>query len=73
MICSILTFTVKISNIFGGLYITQTNIYDGAFVVKIVRIIGRLVYSQKNSVADARLRSKYASALHRFCFFKGAL
>ena len=23
-------------NIFGGLYITQSNIYDGAFIVKIV-------------------------------------
>ena len=31
-----LSFTLKISKIFGGLYITQLNIYDGAIVAKIV-------------------------------------
>ena len=30
-----LSFTLEIS-VFGGLYITQSNIYDGAFIAKIV-------------------------------------
>ena len=32
-------------NIFGGLYITQTNIYDGAFILNIV---SRYKYIHKN-------------------------
>ena len=31
-----LSFTLEIS-VFGGLYKTQSNIYDGAFIAKIVR------------------------------------
>ena len=31
-----LDITLKISIFFGGLYITQSSIYDGAFVVKLV-------------------------------------
>ena len=54
-----LSFTLKISKIFGGLYITQSNIYDGAFIAKIV---SRQVYSQKDPIIDACLGSKYASA-----------
>ena len=46
-------------NIFGDLYITQSNIYDGAFNAKIV---SRCVYSQKGSIVDTRFGSKYASA-----------
>ena len=42
----------------GDLYITQSNIYDGAFIAKIVN---RSVYSQKSSIVDTRLGSKYAS------------
>ena len=44
-------------NIFSGLYIIQSKIYDGSFIAK---IISR--YSQKSSTVDARLDSKYASA-----------
>ena len=40
----------------------QSNIYDGAFIAKIV---SRSVYSQKSSILDARLGSKYASAFWR--------
>ena len=40
----------------------QSNIYDGAFIAKIV---SRSVYSQKSSFLDARLGSKYASAFQR--------
>ena len=46
-------------NTFGSLSITQSNIYDGAFIVKIASC---LVYSQKCLNVDARLGSKYASA-----------
>ena len=52
------------ANIFGGLYMTQSNICDGAFIAKLV---SRSVYSQKSSIVDALLCSKYASA---FYFFK---
>ena len=56
-------------NIFGGPHITQSNIYDGAFIAKTVN---RYVYSQKSFILDARLGSKYASALtlQKFYFFK---
>ena len=58
MICSTLASLWKF-NIFGGLYTTLLNIYDGAFIAKIV---SRQVYSQESSFVDARLGSKYASA-----------
>ena len=45
-------------NIFGGMYITQLNIYDGTFIVEIV---SRYVYLQKSFMVDAYLGSKYAS------------
>ena len=35
-----------------GLYITQSKIYHGAFIAKIV---SRQLYSQKSSIVDARL------------------
>ena len=53
-----LSFTLKVQ-IFGGLYTTQSKIYDGAFIAKIV---SREVYSQKYTIVDACLGSKYASA-----------
>ena len=54
-----LNFTLKIS-VFSVAYdITQSNIYDGAFIVKIV---SHSVHSQKSSIIDTRLGSKYASA-----------
>ena len=58
------SFTVHFENfnIFGGLYITQLSIYDGAFIVKIV---SRFVHSQKSSIVDVLLGSKYASAFWR--------
>ena len=43
IICSIFASLLKL-NIFGGLYIIQANIYDGAFIAKTV---SRLVSSQK--------------------------
>ena len=46
-------------NIFGGLYITQSNIYDRAFIAKIV---SREVYSEKCSITDACSTSICASA-----------
>ena len=49
-------------NISGGLYITQSKIYDGAYIAKIV---SRYVYAQKSSIVDVRLGSEYA-----FCFLK---
>ena len=45
-------------NIFGSLYITQSNICDGVFIAKRV---SRQVYSKKSSVVDARFGSKYVS------------
>ena len=36
MICSNLASLWKIINYFGGLYITQSNIYDGTLIAKIV-------------------------------------
>ena len=56
---TVTTIDNKNFNIFRGLYVTQWNISDGAFIVKIV---SRYVYSQKNSIVDARLGSKYAFA-----------
>ena len=58
MICSTLVHFENF-NILKGLYITQSNSYDGAFIAKIV---SRLIYSQKNSIVDARLGFKYVSA-----------
>ena len=42
-------------NIFGELCITQSKIYDGAFIAKIVN---RYVFSRKISIVDACLGSK---------------
>ena len=61
IICSNLA-SLENFNFFGGLYITQSNIYDEAFIAKIV---SRQVYSQKGSIVDACLGSKYASAFWR--------
>ena len=47
---------------FGGLYVTQSNICHGTFIAKIV---SRSVYSQKSSIVDARLSSKYISAFRK--------
>ena len=52
-----LSFTLKIS-IFGGLYITQSNICNEAFMAKIVS----RYYIHKNSIIDACLGFKYAFA-----------
>ena len=49
-------------NIFGGLYITQLNICDGAFIVKIA---SHKVYSQKITIRDGRLGSKYIFTFKR--------
>ena len=49
-------------NISGGLHVTQLNIYDGAFIVITVSHKG---YSQKNSIVDIILGSKYVSAFWR--------
>ena len=70
IICSTLASNGN-CNIFGGIYITQSNIYDGAFIAKIV---SRSVYPQKGSIRDLCLGSKYTFAfrknLQRFYFFK---
>ena len=34
--CDMLQLRFENFNIFGGLYITQSNVYDGAFIAKIV-------------------------------------
>ena len=44
----------------GDLYITQQNIYNGAFIAKIMR---RKVYSQKSPIIDACLGSFERKAL----------
>ena len=53
MISSILASLWKFSK---SLYITQLNIHNVAFIAKIV---SRYVYSQKRSIVDTRLGSKY--------------
>ena len=53
MISSTLASLWKFSK---SLYVTQLNIYDVAFIAKIV---SRYVYSQKSSIVDTRLGSKY--------------
>ena len=57
------SFFLKIS-IFSKVYIniSQSNIYDGAFIAKIV---SRSVCSQKSSIGGTRLGSKYTSAFRR--------
>ena len=68
MICS--TFLhFKNSNILRGLYVTHSKIYDGAFIAKTV---GRLVYSQENSIVNACLGFKAPLPLtvQTFYFFK---
>ena len=58
MICSTLASLWK----FQCFWRPVSSIYDGAFIVKIV---SRYVYSQKSSIVDARMGSKYASAFWR--------
>ena len=61
MICSTLASLWKFQYFQRPIY-NQSNVYDGACIVKIV---SRLVYSQKGSIVDPRLVSKYASAFWR--------
>ena len=59
MTCSTLASLSKFWKFFEGLYITQLNFYDGAFIVKMVN---NYVHSQKSSTIDDRLGFKYDAA-----------
>ena len=56
--------------LFRGVFRTQSNIYDRAFLGKELTIKSYWLFSKKSSIADVRQGSKYASSVnHRMAYF----
>ena len=51
-----------------GVLRTQLNIYDGAFLPKLLMNFSRQLFLSKNSIVDFRLVSKYASEYNNNIF-----